>query len=134
MLETHHLSHSTEYILMGVMLVLTAVVIFIAYARYIGKQHVPQKEGTALPSFHQLIYKKYFIDELYDSLIVKPLYSISAGFEKWIERSGIDKLVNAAGSGVDSLAGVLRLLQRGSISFYILIMALSIVLLLISRM
>jgi NADH-quinone oxidoreductase subunit L len=133
-LEIHHLEHTTEYMLMGAVLALTAVMIFVAYSRYVGKQHVPATQGVELGTFHRLIYNKYYIDELYDSLIVKPLYSISAMIEKWIERSGIDKIVNATGSGVDSLAGALRLLQRGSISFYILIMALSIVLLLISRM
>lgn len=133
-LELHHLEHTTEYMLMGVVLTFTAVMIFVAYTRYVGKQHVPATEGTELGIFHRLIYNKYYIDELYDGLIVKPVYTISAVIENWIERSGIDRLVNATGSGVDSLAGVLRLLQRGSISFYILIMALSIVLLLISRM
>jgi NADH-quinone oxidoreductase subunit L len=74
------------------------------------------------------------VDELYENLITKPLYSFSMVIEKYVERSGIDRLVNVTGSGVDALAGVLRFLQRGSISFYILIMALSIVLLLLSRL
>ena len=129
-----HLNHSTEYVLMGSVLIFTLVMILLTYSRYVRQQHVPQTEGLKLNSLHKLAYNKYYVDERYDQFVVKPLYALSTFFEKWIERSGIDRLVNLVGSIVDTLSKAVRLMQQGSIAYYILIMAVSIVLLLISRM
>jgi NADH-quinone oxidoreductase subunit L len=126
--------HATEYGIMAAMLVLTIIMIGLAYIRYVRRKHVPQPEGTALGQLHQLVYNKYKVDELYEAIVVKPLYAVSIQCEKWIERSGIDKLVNSTGVITDSFAGVVRLLQRGSIAFYILMMALSIVLVLLTQL
>ena len=115
---------------MGTVVVLTLVMIGWAYNRYITKQHVPVEEGMVLGSLHRLVYRKYFVDELYQTVIVKPLYWISRMFFDVIERSGIDRLVNLLGSNVGRASKVMRLLQNGNIGFYIFIMVISIILLL----
>src|SRR5690606_302 len=56
--EPHHLSHATEYILIGLVVVLTLVVIFIAYNLYVRKERVPTPEGTTLGTFHRVVYNK----------------------------------------------------------------------------
>ncbi len=40
---------------------------------------------------------KWYVDELYDAIIVKPLRSISVFFNNVIEKTGIDGLVNGVG-------------------------------------
>jgi NADH-quinone oxidoreductase subunit L len=130
----HFPDHTTEYSIMAAMLLLTGVMIVLAFMRYVRGQQLPKPEGASLGQLHQLVYNKYKVDELYDALIVKPLYAVSSLGEKLIEKSGIDKLVNSTGVITDSFAGIVRLLQRGSIAFYILMMALSIVLVLLSQM
>lgn len=126
----HHLSHSTEYILMAVIVVLTLAVIGIAYSRYVSRGHVPAAEGQISSGLQRTLYNKYYIDELYDAIIVKPLYRISNVFDKVVERLGIDGLVNGSGRLVVESSKTLRKLQTGSIGFYIFVMVIGIVLIL----
>ncbi|HTF20865.1 MAG TPA: proton-conducting transporter membrane subunit, partial [Chryseolinea sp.] len=130
LLAAHHLSHSTEYMLMGVIVVLTLVFIGIAYSRYVSKGHVPAAEGQISNGLQKTLYNKYYVDEMYDAIIVKPLYWISSVFDKVVEQLGIDGLVNASGKAVVSGSKVARRLQTGTIGFYIFAMVIGIVLIL----
>ena len=125
----HKLSYSTEIILMSVVVVLTLVLIGVAYSIYVSKNTIPQKENSTLSPFHQLLYNKYYIDELYDSVIVKPLKNISKVFYKLIEKSGIDFMVNTVGNSIVSGSKLARLLQAGDIAFYIFAMVIGIIVL-----
>jgi NADH-quinone oxidoreductase subunit L len=133
LLEVHHLEHTTEYMLMGIVIGLTLVLIIIAYVMYVNKNTVPAAEGASTSAPHKLVYNKYYIDELYNTIIVKPLYWLSDKVEVFIERSGIDRLVNAFGNIVVGGSKVTRLLQNGNIGFYIFIMVISIVVLLAAK-
>jgi NADH-quinone oxidoreductase subunit L len=129
-LEGHHLDHSTEYMLMGLVVILTLLMIGAAYLMYVKQNKVPVKEGSALSGLHQLVYRKYYIDELYNAIIVKPLFYLSGKLETVIEKSGIDKLVNLSGETVVEGSKAARWLQNGNIGFYIFTMVISIILLL----
>jgi NADH-quinone oxidoreductase subunit L len=133
LLNKNHLSHSTEFALMGTVIALAIVLIVVAYITYVKKNTVPVEEGKELSAVHGLIYNKYYIDELYESLIVKPLFWLSTIFERFIEKLGIDGLVNGVGSTVVSGSKVARLLQTGNIGFYIFAMVVSIVLILVAN-
>ena len=130
LMQHETLSNGTEYALMGTVIVMTLVMIGWAYSWYVIKHHVPGEEGAVLSPLHRLIYRKYLVDELYQAVIVKPLYWISQKFFDVIERSGIDRLVNSVGSNVGRASKVMRLLQTGNIGFYIFIMVIGIILLL----
>ena len=129
-LAEHPLTHSIEYMLMGTVIGLTAIMIGIAYSMYIRKKEVPVAEGVNTGMLHNASYNKYYVDEIYDKLMVKPLYWISATFDKIVERLAIDGLVNASGSSIIEWSKVFRLLQNGSIGFYIFVMVIGIVLML----
>lgn len=124
----HHLGHGTEYALMGMIVALTIVMIGIAYVRYVSKAHVPLAEGEALGVVHQTIYRKYYVDEIYDLIIVKPLHWLSKLFDIVIEKSGIDKVVNLAGEAVYDWSKIFRLLQNGSLGYYIFVMVIGVIL------
>jgi NADH-quinone oxidoreductase subunit L len=124
-----HLSHATEYLLMAVVLGLTAFVIAFAYARFVRKQSVPAKDGE-LVGAGRLLYHKYYIDEAYDLLFVKPLFLFSTFLDKVIETRAIDRLVNYTGRTVNESSRLFRRIQNGSIGFYIFVMVISIIVLL----
>jgi NADH-quinone oxidoreductase subunit L len=130
--ELHHLDHTTEISLMTVVVTLTVILIIIAYVIYVRKNTVPEAETASLVGAHKLLYNKYYIDELYDAIIVKPLYWLSGIAESVIERLGIDKLVNGFGSAVVAGSRAVRLLQAGNIGFYIFIMVVSVIVLLVA--
>ncbi len=133
LLHESHLAHSTEFMLIGIVIALTLVVIGFAYFTYVKKNAVPVEEGKELSAAHGLVYHKYYVDELYESLIVKPLFWLSTIFERFIEKLGIDGLVNGVGSTVVGGSKVARLLQTGNIGFYIFAMVVSIILILVTN-
>ncbi len=79
--------------------------------------------------FRKILNNKWYVDELYDTLIVKPLGALAAFFKNIIERSGIDGAVNGVGKLVNYSSRQLRLVQSGQIGNYILMMVMSICLL-----
>jgi len=86
---------------------------------YVKRNNVPVEEGVKLNPVHEVVYHKYFVDELYDRIIVKPLYWIASMLDSMVERLGIDRLVNSAGNTVVDGSSVVRLLQTGNIGFYV---------------
>jgi NADH-quinone oxidoreductase subunit L len=129
-LTEHHLEHSTEYALMGTVAALTIVLIAIAYSMYVRSQKVPVGEDQRLGALHKLAYRKYYVDEVYDTMVVRPLYWISSGLDTIIEKLAIDRFVNSVGRAVDDWSLLLRYLQNGSIGFYIFVMVIGIVVML----
>ena len=129
-LTEHPLAHRTEYTLMGVIIVATLQVIGVTYSRYVKKNVIPADEGVEHGALYRLSYNKYYVDEIYNRVIVKPFYWLSSTFDKLVERLAIDGLVNASGSSIVEWSKVFRLLQSGSIGFYIFVMVIGIVLML----
>jgi len=124
----HHLSHATEYGLMGTIIVFTLVMIAIAYSRYVSKAHVPASDESQLGSFHKTVLHKYYVDEIYDTIIVKPLYWKSKFLDIVIEKSGIDKIVNLTGDAVTDWSKIFRRLQNGHLGYYIFVMVIGVIL------
>ena len=125
----HHLTHTTEYLLMGSVLTLTSILIAIAYIRFVRRGGIPVGEEQ-VTGFGKILYHKYYVDEIYDFIIVRPLERIAKITEAVIEVLAIDRLVNSAGQFITASSQVLRRVQNGSIGFYIFVMIISIIVLL----
>jgi len=131
---SHHLSHSTEYMLMGISVAAIGAVIYYAYITFVKKEQLPSEEGEETSAIQKLIYSKYYVDELYATLFTKPLNWLSEQFYKFLELKFIDAIVNGVGKGVNGVASVLRLAQTGRVGFYIFAMVIGIVLMLFYKM
>ena len=129
----HHLSHTTELVLMAVVVVLTLAVILFAWSLYVKKDKVPAPEGISLNALHRTLYHKYYVDELYEKIIVRPLNFLSRALDAVIERLLIDRLVNGAGKAVTWGGKTLRHLQTGNTGFYIFAMVISIIAILVAK-
>jgi NADH-quinone oxidoreductase subunit L len=125
------LSHSTEYLLMTISVVGALIAAGIAFVKYSKNNHVPLADDVDRGTFSKLSYHKYYIDEIYDALITKPLNALSGFFFKVIDKAGIDGLVNGLGRVTVEASKGLRLLQSGNIGFYIFMMVAGIVVLLL---
>ncbi|MFN6944618.1 MAG: NADH-quinone oxidoreductase subunit L [Cytophagaceae bacterium] len=124
---THELSTGTQFALMGASVVVVVIMISFAFITYIKKSVVPPKDA-AITGVHKILYNKYYVDELYQNLLVKPFYSLSNVFYKTLEVKIIDRLVNVTGRSVDQGSSLLRFLQNGSISYYLFVMVIGIIL------
>jgi NADH-quinone oxidoreductase subunit L len=118
----HHLSHSDEYLLMGISTGLVLATIAGAWFVYRNYQ---RKEATG---FAKVLENKWYVDELYDSIIVKPLHWLGGFLKDIFDLKVVDGLVNGAGRLVNYGSRQLRLLQSGQVGSYVLLMVLSMVL------
>jgi NADH-quinone oxidoreductase subunit L len=114
---------------MATVIALTLIVIGATYVRFVKKATVPVPD-THLSGIGKLLSNKYYVDEIYDFVIAKPLRWTSKLSDEVIEKLGIDGIVNSIGQLVTSGSTVLRRLQNGSIGFYIFIMVISIIVIL----
>jgi len=128
------LDHTTEYILMAVSVGAAVVAMLYAYNRYVKQSHIPADEITGRSGLARLSYNKFFIDEIYDTIITRPLNSLSVFFFKIIDKAGIDGLVNGFGKGAVEASKTFRLLQSGMVGFYIFMMVAGILALLVYSM
>jgi NADH-quinone oxidoreductase subunit L len=116
--------------LMGGVLVLTLIVIFLAVRRF--SAYV--KSDAPSTGLGRLLENKWYVDEIYDAIVSKPLRALGGLLGNVVERSGIDGIVNGVGRGVQYAGRQLRLLQSGQVGSYILIMVVSIILLLVIQL
>jgi NADH-quinone oxidoreductase subunit L len=123
--------HSTEYMLMGITVVGILISIVIAYSKYVKQNHVPVAAEAKRPFLANLSYHKFYIDELYDAVIRKPLDVLSTFFYKIVDTKIIDGIVNGLGFGTSEASKGLRLLQSGNVGFYIFMMVVGIISLLL---
>jgi NADH-quinone oxidoreductase subunit L len=127
--EAHEPNHSTEIILMIVIVALTLIVTFIAYNMYVRRNDT-SVEPEETTGFRRVLAYKYYVDELYNAIVVKPLYALSKFAYKFIEVLGIDGIVNGLGKGVVYGSRGLRFFQDGSIGYYLFVMVVGIILIL----
>jgi NADH-quinone oxidoreductase subunit L len=114
-------SHSTEWLLMGLTTVIAVVAILIAWSRY---KTYKEEQPSA---FGRVLQDKWYVDELYDSVIVKPLNALGKFSNSVFEKSGIDALVHGVGRLVNYSSRQLRWLQSGQVGSYVLLMVISMV-------
>ncbi|MGV3656575.1 MAG: NADH-quinone oxidoreductase subunit L [Chitinophagaceae bacterium] len=117
-----HIEHSTEWILIGITTTVSIIAIIIAWSRY---KDYKEEHPSA---FGKLLANKWYVDELYDSAVVKPINKLSVFSSNFIERSGIDAMVNGVGRLVNYGGRQLRWLQSGQVGNYVLLMVISMLL------
>lgn len=129
LLPQHHVSHSTEWILMGVSTLLMIVAAIVSWGYY-----RKGRSGVVSGTFNLAMKNKFYVDELYDAVVVRPVLGISSFFEKLVDSKIIDGFVNGVGKGVTYGSRQLRLLQSGQVGSYILLMVLGILVLFVVQL
>jgi NADH-quinone oxidoreductase subunit L len=115
-------SSSTEFSLMALSTGLVVVAIVVAWFRFRKYEFKPAK------GLGKVLENKWYVDEFYDAIIVKPLNKLGEILNEGLEKSGIDALVNGIGKVVQYGGRQLRWLQSGQVGSYVLLMVVSIVL------
>jgi NADH-quinone oxidoreductase subunit L len=117
-----HVEHSTEYILIALTTGIAVAGILVAFFRYRNYRE-EQPSG-----FARLLENKWYVDELYNTIIVNPVNRLGRFAGTYLERSGIDALVNGVGRLVHYGGRQMRWLQSGQVGNYVLLMVISMVL------
>ena len=119
---THESPKNTEYLLMGISVAIAAIAIIFAVNKFSKKPDLQDAAGLG-----KVLENKWYVDELYDTIFVKPINAFASFLKNVIERSGIDGSVNGVGKLISYSSRQLRLIQSGQVGNYILFMVLAIV-------
>ena len=87
----------------------------LAWWLYIRRPKEPEKLAQSLSAPYKLLLGKYFVDELYDAVIVRPLVWIS-GFVLWhiVDEGAIDGTVNGVARAAAESGDRLRYINSGN--------------------
>ena len=113
-----------SFLLAGAIILLTA-------RAYRGVAVRPAVESAAPTGLRGVLYNKWYVDEIYDAAVVRPVVAASRGLWRWVDEGLIDGvLVNGAArlSGWLGLAGAR--LQTGQINAYAFAIAVGVLILL----
>jgi len=123
-------SHVTEWILMGITLAGVLSMAFFAFVRYVRQKRGLQPDDTPRPFITQLLVRKFYVDELYDLIFVRPVLRVSEFLHRVMEIRIIDALVDGFGNFIIRTGNLIRYLQTGNAGFYLFMMILGIILIL----
>jgi NADH-quinone oxidoreductase subunit L len=121
----HHDAAALELGLIGLALAIAIAGILLATSIYRRPGKAERIAATAGP-FYVLVRNLYWVDELYDAVVIRPFYAVSRffrGFDRWI----VDGLVNASGVVTELTGQVIKLFQTGLVRNYALLFLLGVV-------
>lgn len=95
-----------------------------------GMQKSVPAEDTEISGIQKVIYHKFYIDELYDMLFVKPIAFLSNFFFQVIDFLVIDLFVEGLGRFVKYASSEFRRAQTGNVGIYLFCMVAAIVVIL----
>ncbi|RTQ44941.1 NADH-quinone oxidoreductase subunit L [Hymenobacter gummosus] len=121
------LDHATEYMLIAASVLVALGGIVLAYALYVARKARPAEDDAQRGFLENLVYHKYYVDELYNFLFVKPSMFLSRSLHDVVEKRVVDGTVNGLGRGVFGGSERLGRLQTGRVETYLLLMVVGIV-------
>ena len=115
-----HLSHGVELLLMATSVLAAAGGIALAWYLYRLRPELPGALAGRFAGLHRLLVNKYFVDEAYIGLIVKPTLAFGRGVLLKVADIGIiDGVVNGLPRLIGRLSERMRLVQDGQVSHYL---------------
>jgi len=117
--EEHHGSLGTELGLMALVTVLALGAMYAAYMLFSQHRDKADKLGLQLAAPKKLLANKYYMDEIYEALVVRPTHYVSKEvLWKIADVKLIDGAVNGAATLTRRVGSGLRLMQNGIIENY----------------
>ena len=110
---------SMEITLMAISVVVSLLGIAAAWDMYGRGERPVEKSAAEMSPLHRLLANKYYMDEIYTAVFVKPaLYLSRDVFWRAVDQWLIDGAVNGAASGAQGFGSIARRLQSGNIRSY----------------
>ena len=131
LIRGHYDSLTAEYTLMVLSVVIGIAGIYFARKIYLQKPELVEKFSNSFKGVYNLLWNKYFVDEVYDAAVVKPVVKGSEkllwkGFDVGI----IDGLVNGSAKFTAWVSSWLRKIQVGFVQNYAMIFVFGIIIVL----
>jgi NADH-quinone oxidoreductase subunit L len=98
-------------------LVATAVIAVTSYI-LMRRRYVPAEEAIPPRGLGKVLYNKWYVDEAYDAVVIRPIVGMSRAFWRFIDAGLIDGTVNGAGRATRAFGWVGSRLQTGQLNTY----------------
>jgi NADH-quinone oxidoreductase subunit L len=115
-----HFGELSPIALMGLSILAAFIGIGVASWWYLKSTEIPEQLAERFGALYRILIRKYYVDEFYNWLIVRPLHFISEKF-LWRDVDVLaidDALVNGAGERTAGIGSILRRIQSGNIASY----------------
>ena len=112
-------SGGTELLLMSISVLFAVAGAVLAYIFYVSNPLLPKKIAASLGGFYETVLNKYYVDEIYSKIFVKPLVEGSTDILwKDVDRKIIDDTVNNVADGAKHVSDEVRHMQSGNLRSY----------------
>jgi NADH-quinone oxidoreductase subunit L len=118
--KVSHKEHAlgiTEYSLMAIAMLGAIIGIGVAYFKYLKQKLIPVQDPE-ISGITKILYHKYYVDEFYTALIVKPLNKMSTFFRKRVE-TALSDFIFGLGEVTNSIGIAGKEIQTGSVGLYL---------------
>ncbi|WP_338407215.1 NADH-quinone oxidoreductase subunit L [uncultured Flavobacterium sp.] len=112
-----HSFGTTEYTLMAIATIGAIAGILYARLKYVKNSIIPS-EDSEIKGLTKVLYNKYYVDQAYDAIFVKPVNFLSNFFRDTVETT-LSAMVLGLGKATNELAFQGKKLQNGSVGFYL---------------
>ena len=120
--------HMLEYLLMAMSVGVALAGILVARKWYLQRKDIPESLSAKAQWAYTVLSNKYYVDEIYDAIVVTPITRVSEKLLWRIVDVGIiDWTVNAVARTTGAIGRTLRLVQTGVTQSYALIFLLGVV-------
>jgi len=127
----HEVPVATEWMLIGLSVLVAAAGIAFAFRAYLWSPQTATRLRERLRGAHRMLLNKYWVDELYELTVVRPVYHTAQAFWRFWDTKVVDGIVNGIGITLEGVSAVLRLFQTGFVGTYALLFTLGVVALLL---
>jgi NADH-quinone oxidoreductase subunit L len=91
----------------------------LAWLFYVARPELPEKLASGMSAMYTILTHKYYVDEIYDAVIVWPIVNIARqALWRFVDLSIIDGGIDAVGKLTQVVAGGLRRMQTGYVRAY----------------
>jgi NADH-quinone oxidoreductase subunit L len=111
--------HSTELIFTGISVAAGLLGLFLAWLLYQRRPELPDRIAARFHGMYSAVAHKYWIDELYAAIFVKPLITISrVVLWRTVDQGLIDGTLDASADSARELSDEVRHMQSGNVRSY----------------
>ncbi len=111
-------SAGMEWMLMAASVVLVLIAIFIARQFYNKRPELATAWKERFSGMHRVLLNKYYVDELYGAIVVRPVVVLSLFLWKIVDVIFIDGFINGLATVYDDISHVFRRSQSGLVRGY----------------
>ncbi len=118
--EIPELPVATEWLLIALSVIAAVIGIVLAFRMYLQQPATATRLEQRFHGVHRLLEHKYWVDELYDAVIVRPFHGIAVWLWRFWDEKVVDGIVNGVAYTIEGVSAVLRLFQTGFVGTYAL--------------